>query len=218
MRRQRFAVLDTKLALAYNLVSLAALFSCPPGKDEVMSLRFNVAQLLKSPPGTTREYQIGEDVEAIAEELVLTVPLAGGVKFIRTADGVLVLGDLKTSAELICDRCLEPFVAQLELRIEEEYHPTVDISTGGAIELGPDQEMETLIDESHIVDLGEVLRQDLLLALPMHPICRPNCAGLCPHCGQNLNEGRCDCASLRVDPRLAHLATLLRESDTGERS
>ena len=183
-----------------------------------MSLRFNVAQLLKSPRGTTRDYQIEEDAEAIADEIVLTAPLVGSVKLIHTADGVLVLGDLKTSAELICDRCLEPFIAELTLYIEEEYHPTVDVSTGSPIELEPDQEKETLIDESHIVDLQEVLRQDLLLALPMHPICHPNCAGLCPYCGQNLNEGACECTAVGIDPRLAGLAALLRERDTGERN
>ena len=183
-----------------------------------MSLRFNVAQLLKSPPGTTREYQIEEKGNEVADGIILIAPVVGRAKFIRTADGVLVLGDLKTSAELMCDRCLEPTVAELSLHIEEEYYPLVDISTGRSIELYIDREVETMIDESHIVDLQEVLRQDLLLALPMHPICHPRCAGLCRHCGQDLNKGACGCDSVGIDPRLADLAALLEEMDTGERN
>lgn len=183
-----------------------------------MSLRFNVSQLLKSSPGAVREFHIEEDVRTIDQGLAITSPLVGKIRLMRSADGVLATGELGTSAELECDRCLEPFVAGLEVHLEEEYRPTVDVLTGAPLETAADLEAETLIDEAHILDLEEVLRQDLILAMPLHALCHPECAGLCPHCGQNLNQGKCDCRRTVVDARLADLAALLEKSGKEERN
>jgi uncharacterized protein len=60
-----------------------------------------------------------------------------------------------------------------------------------------------------VLDLTEVVRQAIFLAIPMSPVCRADCAGLCPQCGQNLNEGQCHCVSEVVDPRLEVLKQLL---------
>jgi uncharacterized protein len=61
------------------------------------------------------------------------------------------------------------------------------------------------IDEHHILDLTEAIRQYTVLAVPMKPLCNENCAGLCPSCGQNLNQGECGCPSPDTDPRWANL-------------
>ncbi|MFQ6000193.1 MAG: DUF177 domain-containing protein [Anaerolineae bacterium] len=168
-------------------------------------MRFNVAQLLKRATGSSRRYQMREDIEDLDLELVIREPLVGQIEMVRTADGILVRGELTTAVELQCDRCLEPFIQKIEFKIEEEFHPAIDMSTGAQL---PYDEEETQIDEHHILDLTELMRQSIFLALPMHPVCRLNCLGLCDRCGKNLNEGPCDCKESMVDPRLEILKKL----------
>lgn len=137
--------------------------------------------------------------------MIIREPLVGQIEMVRTADGILVRGKLTTAVELQCDRCLEPFTQKVEFEIEEEFHPAIDMSTGARL---PCDEQETRIDEHHIIDLTELMRQSIFLALPMHPLCRIGCLGLCDRCGQNLNEGPCDCKESMVDPRLEILRKL----------
>jgi len=162
-------------------------------------MRFNVAQLLKGATGSSRRYQIREGIEDLDPELVIREPLVGQIEMVRTADGILVRGELTTVVELQCDRCLEPFIQEVGFEIEEEFHPAIDMSTGAQLSY---DEVETRIDEHHILDLTELVRQSIFLALPMHPVCRLDCLGLCDRCGQNLNEGPCGCEESTVDPRL----------------
>jgi DUF177 domain-containing protein len=176
-------------------------------------MRFNVSQLLKSPTGTTRDYKIHEDISTLDPAIVPLSTLDGEVTTIRTAEGALVTGDLHTTVELACSRCLELFAMPVRFSIEEEFRPSIDIITGAKIPLTEEDEAATRIDARHTLDLSEVVRQDLLLALPMYPVCRSKCRGLCPHCGQNWNEAPCDCTLEEIDPRLAVLKNLLQESE-----
>ena len=168
-------------------------------------MRFNVAQLLKRATGSSRRYQMREDIEGIDPGLIIREPLVGQIEMVRTADGILVRGELTTAVELQCDRCLEPFLQNVEFEIEEEFHPAIDMSTGAQL---PCDEEKMRIDEHHILDLTELMRQSIFLAQPMHPVCRLDCLGLCDRCGQNLNEGPCDCKESMVDPRLEILKKL----------
>jgi uncharacterized protein len=65
-----------------------------------------------------------------------------------------------------------------------------------------------MIDEHHLLDLSEAIRQNALLAVPMKPLCREDCSGLCQQCGKDLNKGQCDCNKSEIDPRWAKLADL----------
>ena len=174
-------------------------------------MRYNVAQLLKEESGQTRKYALHEDISSLDPDLVPLSSLDGNVTLIRSADGVLVTGDLHSSVELVCSRCAEPFSMVVRFKLEEEFRPTIDIVTGAALPLTADDEEATRIDDHHIIDLTEVVRQDMLLALPLHPVCRTRCAGLCPVCGKNWNEGPCDCKQEEPDPRMAVLKQLLDE-------
>jgi uncharacterized protein len=169
--------------------------------------QFNVAQLLKSAVGETRHYEVEATVSSLEDEVRLTRPVIGEVRFIRTQQGILTQGRFKTVAELTCVRCLDPFVEAIEFEVEEEFVPTVDVSTGKWLKL-EDTDPALLINEHHLLDLEEVFRQAILLAVPMHALCRSGCAGLCPHCGKNLNEGPCDCVQDEVDPRWEKLREL----------
>lgn len=180
-------------------------------------MQFNVAQLLKQPTGAKREYDVDEPLGEIDPELVAVGPITGHLKFVRTRDGVLVTGRLATMLEVNCIRCLDAFDLPVGTEIEEEFKSTVDIRTGAHVPIVT-EEAETLIDEHHIIDLTEVLRQDLLLALPLTPMCREDCHGLCPICGQNRNEGSCECQPEKSDPRWDVLAELLQRLDKDEPS
>ncbi len=174
-------------------------------------MRYNVAQLLKDQTGQTREYKLHEDIRHLDPGIVPLSMLDGDIHMIRTTDGVLVTGNLHASVELVCSRCAELFSMPVRFALEEEFRPTIDIATGATLPLPADDEQATQIDEHHIIDLTEVIRQDLLLALPPNPICRSRCAGLCPTCGKNWNEGPCECTHDEIDPRLEVLKQLLDE-------
>jgi uncharacterized protein len=176
------------------------------------ALQFNVAQLLKQPSGTRRVYDIEtSDVPPLDDGLKVVAPYCGQVQLIRVGVGFLVTGNLETTVELECTHCLTTFQTTTRFEIEEEFSPTVDIQSGAWLAHEPDQDEATLIDERHILDLAEVVRQDLVLSLPPSPVCRPDCQGLCPNCGQNWNEESCDCDIEAIDPRWTALKASFEE-------
>ncbi len=166
-------------------------------------MRMNVAQLLKAAIGTIRNHEVSGVVDTGGGSSTVR----GGVSLMRTDRGILVRGRLQTGVEITCSRCLAPFCYPLVLDIEEEYFPAVDAASGTACLL-PDEPGSFTIDEQHVLDLSEAVRQYELLAIPMKPQCRPDCAGLCSGCGQNLNLGACGCPTRPVDPRWAALTEL----------
>jgi uncharacterized protein len=179
------------------------------GTTKRTGLRINVAQLLKGPTGAARRFDVHDEIEDIDEDLRVVAPLEGTLTLIRTADGILANASLETTVELECCRCLEPFKTEVALEIEEEFEPSVDIHTGAKLPVLATDEDATTIDEHHILDLTEIVRQSIFLALPLNPVCARDCAGLCPVCGQNLNEKVCGCVTETSDPRLEVLRQLL---------
>jgi uncharacterized protein len=177
----------------------------------MQSLTFNVAQLLKQAVGATRTYELVEDLAGLTDEVRFTAPLRGEVKFTRTIDGVLVTGNLTTETKLVCRRFAIEFSQPIKLALEEEFRSAYDVNTGLKLPPREDDEEATMISEQHMLDLSEVLRQDLILAVPPFPVCREDCKGLCPHCGKDLNEGTCDCSEEESDPRWAALQELLNK-------
>jgi len=125
----------------------------------------------------------------------------------RTDRAILAEGKLHTEVEVACSRCLSLFRCPLALNVEEEYFPVIDVVSGASLPL-PGEPSCFAIDEHHILDLTEAIRQYALLAMPMKPLCRANCAGLCPNCGHNLNQGPCGCLSQKTDPRWSKLRNL----------
>jgi uncharacterized protein len=173
---------------------------------------YNVAQFLKAPVGAAQVVELDNADELNLEDdsVKLAGPISGRLRMRRTNQGILVDGPVETTVELTCGRCLESFTLPLSFQLEEQFYPTIDVITGLSL---PESDNELIfpIDQNHQLDLREAIRQNLLLALPMQPICKETCAGLCPQCGKNLNEGLCDCQP-PVDERLGVLADLLKES------
>ena len=162
-------------------------------------MQINVSQQLKSSVGTIRNYEVSGVVDITGDNSNNVVQ--GEVKLIRTNQGILVRGSLHTEVEGTCSRCLSPFSYPLTLDIEEEYFPTTDMDSSISLPL-PEEPGCFSIDENHMLDLTEAIRQYALLAIPMKPVCREDCAGLCPHCGHNLNHGLCNCIPQQADSPL----------------
>jgi uncharacterized protein len=191
-------------------------------------LIFNVAQLLKEQVGATRRLTLDTDELVLDDGFssgdsggqLVARDLGGEVKVTKLRDGVLVQGDVEARVNLECSRCLERFDLAVDAGLEEQFQPTIDVETGAPIRRDAAEESEGIfeIDANHMMDLGEPVRQALLVALPMKPLCREDCKGICPQCGANLNE--IDCG--HTDEQEDHRWDVLRELDladfpTGER-
>ncbi len=168
-------------------------------------MQINVSQLLQEPIGSSRRYQVNET--AVFDN-GSTHQLTGECQLLRTQRSVLVKCQVDTDAELTCSRCLTAFRQPLTINFEEEYLPTVDILTGAPLDT-PDEINHFTIDKNHVLELNEAIRQYALLVMPMKPLCREDCSGLCQKCGKNLNEGPCDCPQQEIDSRWAKLTNLL---------
>ena len=122
----------------------------------------------------------------------------------KVIQDIRVQGRLETSLELSCARCLEPVTQDLKREFDLLYRPQG--ADAGRDEMSvTDAEAEISYYEGEGIALEDVVREQVLLAVPLKVTCRDNCKGLCPHCGQNLNEGLCDCTVEIEEPRWAAL-------------
>jgi len=163
----------------------------------------NVAQLLREPIGATRDFQVDETIDVTGEGQKNRVQ--GNCNMLRTQRSILVKCTLDTALELSCNRCLSKFQYPIKIKFEEEFLPTVDVQSGAPL-APPEDPGAFTIDERHILDITEAIRQYALLAIPMKALCKKDCAGLCATCGKNLNQGQCDCPKDNTDPRWSKLA------------
>ncbi|MDH4268956.1 MAG: DUF177 domain-containing protein [Dehalococcoidia bacterium] len=141
-------------------------------KREPLKALVNVASLLKEPVGSSQSYDIkgilGDEIEGSIE---------GTAKMIRITRGILVQCELSAEVKLICSRCLEAFLCPISFTAEDEFVPVADVSDDSALP-SPEQLEPFTIDDRNILDLGELIRQYVLLNLPMKPLCRPDCQGI----------------------------------------
>jgi DUF177 domain-containing protein len=115
-------------------------------------------------------------------------------------EDIRVQGDLATSVELACARCLEPVTREVQRKFELFYRPRgVDAGREEISVTQAEAEIGYYVGEG--VLLEDILREQILLELPLRVICREDCKGLCPHCGQNLNQGECKCTAPVPDVR-----------------
>jgi uncharacterized protein len=167
-------------------------------------LTFNVARLLAEPSGSVRTYHVdGVKVEP-GGGLRLATPVDGALRLTRTNRGLLVEGDFTTTLAEVCSRCLRPIETPLELRLEEEALPVIDIATGVRLDPSTEPEVARLTDH-HELELEPLIADAVSLAAPIAPLCREDCPGLCVVCGLELATGPHDHPDDDIDPRLAVL-------------
>ncbi len=122
-----------------------------------------------------------------------------------------LVGRVRTVLELPCDRCLEPFTLPVDAAFDLRYQPHADNTGEGEREIEED-DLSTAFYDNQTIDLGQLMREQFYLSVPMKPLCREDCRGLCAICGTNLNRGACDCKREWEDPRLAALKALKNRS------
>jgi uncharacterized protein len=168
---------------------------------------FNVSGLVQDGIGATRRHKIDETLTNPAGK---PEKVRGDVELLRTKAGVLVRAWLELATAAECSRCLRPLEATIPVRFEEEFLATLDLRSGQPLDEEPDADAFK-IDENHLLDLTEAIRQYREVSREMQPLCRPDCRGLCPRCGADLNEGDCGCEAGAIDARWAGLAGLLED-------
>jgi uncharacterized protein len=164
-------------------------------------LRLNVGFLLKEGIGYSREVTFDEPEVQVAADLSVS-RLHGAVNFSRTPQGLYAQGRLQAIIHEQCVRCLTDVDQTLTCKIGDLFvYPP---------ENAPEDTF-TVGEDVHI-DLAPLVRENMLLSKPIRILCRPNCKGLCPNCGQNWNEGACNCHEEKDDLRWAALEKLKKES------
>jgi uncharacterized protein len=148
-----------------------------------------------------------DELEALDERVKLTQPaeVEGAVK--RAGNDVFVNGHVETRVQVECDRCLKPVELPVSADFALEYITGADYESSSAAALS-EEEMSVSVFDGQSIDVDEIVKEQILLAVPVRTLCREDCKGICPECGIDLNTGQCDCASQDVDPRWAALKNL----------
>ena len=170
-------------------------------KSKQHPLLMNVGFILHQGVGTSRDVEFDLPAIEVSDDVELAF-LRGVLKLTRISQGLYLEGQLDAQIGLECDRCLTDI--QHPLQVEPKELLRFPPQPGGDPVLS--------VPETRIVDLRPLLREHFVLGMPMHPLCRPDCKGLCPVCGVNRNESVCEHPEAEVDSRLAVLKSLLPDS------
>ncbi|MEW5989045.1 MAG: DUF177 domain-containing protein, partial [Chloroflexota bacterium] len=161
-------------------------------------LRFNFGFLLEAGLGTSREIELNYPQIRLADDVTLAF-LRGKITATRTSEGIYISGRLHSQYEAECGRCLTPLLLPISFKLDDLFYYPPYMAPAG----------ELVVGEDCFIDLAPLARELSLLEVPIQAVCRPDCKGLCPNCGENLNDGPCGCEQEELDPRLAALQTFL---------
>jgi uncharacterized protein len=174
-------------------------------------MRFRVSQELRQSVGAEFAMELRQR-NLLLDDVAIS-DLQGSVHMLRTDRGLLVTVHASAHIEGACSRCLAAVQSPVKVDFQEEFIPLVDPVTGTHIS-SDEAEDGFVIDADLMLDLGEAIRQYALMSSPSKPLCQPDCAGLCPTCGANLNQGPCSCRS-SSDERWQALAALKSDNQEG---
>ena len=156
----------------------------------------NATELLRQ-PGSSRRVASDVDLAAVGlDDHRLTSDIAVDVTLESSLDDVVVTGLLRAAHHDACRRCLREIDDVLEVTIDERYR----------VDPTPVDDAFPIVNGQ--IDLAPMVREEVLLAVPDGPLCRPDCPGLCPICGADLAEGPCGCDTTERDERWAVLDEL----------
>jgi uncharacterized protein len=153
-----------------------------------------------------------------SEDFTVAEPVSFDAIVRKDKQAYRLVGRAVTTLELSCSRCTEPFRVPVEATFDLRYLPHRENVGGAQGKHGKADEHEIQEDDlgtafyrDETIDLGELVREQFYLALPMKPLCADACKGLCSQCGTNLNRGTCDCRTEWQDPRFEKLKALKKE-------
>lgn len=147
-------------------------------------------------------------------ELDCVKPVTGRLVFTNTGNLLVIQGNVSATLRTTCPRCLSDVVSTTEAPVDEEFTITDDEVTGRADDESgmADPATAALWQGGTVLNLTELVRQSVVLAVPLEPLCREDCKGLCPQCGANRNEKDCACEP-SVESPFAALAGLYKQAD-----
>lgn len=170
--------------------------------QESILVEVAVVDILRS-TGLSKTFELNEAIPVTGLQVV--GPLSASIKVTNAGERVLVVGDLRATVMLSCDRCAEEFKLNLHTKIDD-YFVHADSEEAGSPEQQIIDGILTYQDDKIVLD--ELFRQELQTAIPMQSMCSQDCKGLCAGCGKNLNTETCCCENEPVDPRWAGLLEL----------
>jgi uncharacterized protein len=145
----------------------------------------------------------------VADEFLVVDPVRLSFDVTRDKNRFRLVGRVQTALTMPCSRCLDDFRIPVEIPFDLSYVPAAENTGEGEREI-QDDDLSTAFYRDETIDLGQLMREQFYLALPMKPLCREDCAGLCPQCGANRNRTTCVCDARWEDPRLAPLKGLVK--------
>jgi uncharacterized protein len=178
-------------------------------------MKVSVAPLLKQSMGESVDFEVDEDpIDPRGENAELLdaqiTAIDADIKATHTNPGALLEGDARATVAQECARCLKPIDSPVEARFAEQYYATMHVETGAPM---PEPPLDAkTVGSDFLIDLTPLLREEVILATPIAPLCRPDCKGLCPVCGLDLNDSPHE-HEPDVDERWAALKALHVEED-----
>ncbi len=161
-------------------------------------LRFNVGFIIAEASGYSREMPFYIPKIHLEPDLNLE-EVSGSVIFTRTAEGILAQVRLQAQQVAECGRCLEDFLYTCKTEFNELYSFATHVKA----------DSELILPQTGYIDLSPLVREYVLLETPINPVCKADCKGLCPVCGENLNRATCNHDEEEIDPRLMVLKGFL---------
>jgi uncharacterized protein len=148
-----------------------------------------------------------DDLNPVDERVSLTQPATVSGKVRLAGNEVFVNGHVETRAKIECDRCLQPVETPVNADFALEYISGSEYESSEVAEL-TEAEMSVSVFDGEALDVDEIVKEQVLLAVPTRMLCREDCKGICPECGTDRNTGDCSCATSDIDPRWAALKNL----------
>jgi|SRR5262245_43961335 len=163
----------------------------------------------------TRRYQ-PEAFPKADSDFKIVEPVDLAIRVTKDAQKVRLTGRMRTTLEVDCSRCLEPFRVPVDADLDQLFLPEgarIVSASDDDEDDGQQADAGVSFYKEDTIDLAELMRDEFYLALPMKPLCQDDCKGLCPVCGVNRNRETCTCKIEWVDPRMESLRTLLKHDD-----
>lgn len=148
-----------------------------------------------------------DDLGSFDERVQIIAPVDVTGKVRLAGNEVFVNGHIETRAQVECDRCLQQVETPVHADFDLQYISGADYESSPAAEL-TENEMAVSVFDGEAIDVDEIVKEQILLAVPTRMLCRPDCKGICPDCGIDKNTGDCACGTDEVDPRWAALKNL----------
>jgi uncharacterized protein len=149
-----------------------------------------------------------DDLNPVDERVSLTAPATVSGKVRLAGNEVFVNGHVEARAKVECDRCLQPVETPINTDFALEYITGSEYESSGVAEL-TEAELSVSVFDGEGIDVDEIVKEQILLAVPTRMLCREDCKGICPECGTDRNTGDCNCATNDTDPRWAALKNLI---------